>query len=418
MPHTYPQAKRRAAVALITAGLLTAGAAVVLPTVIADGDEAGRPGGLVAFTLPEPTGPHEVGTLTMHLIDHGRDDPWEEGDGPRQVMMSIWYPASHEPGTEHTPYLSRGVASFYDQASGELGIEPGVVDFAGAKTHAQTRAPLAPNSADRPVVVYSPGGGMPRAMGTTLVEELASHGFVVVTVDHTFQAPVQLPEGMEFPASDVDMRQALRERVRDLRFVLDQLAVISRGGDPDTEQRAVPVGLDAALDLTRIGMFGHSIGGFATAEAMLVDRRIDAGANLDGSMPAGYGDAAEHGVDRPFMLMGAGVSGDDDRPHNHAGAPDWGAFWEHSSGWKRDVYLAEGEHMSFADLQVILPALDAEIGLADDVVRESIGTVDPQRSLAAQRAYLTAFFDQQLRGRPSGLFDGSSPDHPVVRLIP
>ncbi|MGH3588372.1 MAG: alpha/beta hydrolase family protein, partial [Pseudonocardia sp.] len=361
----------RSAVVLVVAVLLT-GAARAKPP--------------VSLSLPAPTGPQPIGTFEMHLVDHGRTDPWATPPGaPRELMVSVWYPAQAGADSPRAPHFPTGVAAHYDQSSGAFGIRPGTVDFAGSRTHATERAAVAPDATGLPVVLYSPGGGLSRAMGTTLVEELASRGYVVVTVDHTFAAPVQFPGRMQLPAPDLDKARMLQEQVRDIRFVLDELTQVAAGTDPDAQRRGLPAGLPAALDLSRIGMFGHSAGGFTAAETMLDEDRIDAGANLDGSMDPRYGRASTRGVDRPFLLMGGGTSGDDANPHHHLAAPDWNAFWEHSTAWKRDVYLRTAEHMSFADQQVLLPQIDRELPLPDGVLDELVGTIDPVRSIAAQR---------------------------------
>lgn len=373
---------------------------------------------LVPLSLPAPTGPHPLGTVELHLVDHDRTDPWAAQPGtPRELMVSVWYPAQADAQAPRAPHFPPGVAAHYDRTSGAFGIEPGTVDFAGSRTHAAERAAVAPDAVGRPMVLYSPGGGLSRAMGTALVEELASRGYVVVTVDHTFAGPVQFPDRVELPAQDLDKARMLQEQVRDIRFVLDQLTLVAAGTDPDAQHRGLPAGLPAALDLSRVGMFGHSAGGFTTAEAMLDEDRIDAGANLDGSMDAGYGRASAQGVDRPFLLMGGGTSGDDEHPHHHLATPDWNAFWEHSTGWKRDVYLSAAEHMSFGDQQVLLPQIDRELPLRDGWLEGLVGSIDPQRSIAAQRAHLTAFFDLHLRGLPTTLFDGGAAEHPDVRVI-
>jgi hypothetical protein len=154
-------------------------------------------------------------------------------------------------------------------------------------------------------------------------------------------------------------------------------------------------------------MVGHSMGGFTTAEAMITDERIDAGVNLDGSLDPNSGQAATVGVTRPFLLMGGGLSSG--APHNHAYSDDWASFWAVSTGWKRDLYLPAAEHSSFTDAQVLLPQLDGDF-------TSVIGTIDPQRSLAAQRRYLAAFFNLHLRGRPTTVFD--RPVYPEVELVP
>jgi len=333
----------------------------------------------VAMTLPGPSGPYPVGTTELHLVDQDRTDPWT--GKPRELMVSLWYPANrHGPLARQFP---PAVADWYDR---NAGVPPGTADFAGTVTHSRVDAKPLPGR--RPVVLYSPGGNHSRFLGTTLAEDLASRGYVVVGMDHTPVSPVQFPDRVELPQRGVNAAQVMRERVLDTGFVLDELA-------------AYPW-----LDLTRVGMVGHSMGGFTAAEAMITDERIDAGVNLDGSLDPSSGQAATVGVTRPFLLMGGGLSSG--APHNHAHSDDWASFWSASTGWKRDLYLPAAEHSSFTDAQVLLPQLDGDFAGV-------IGTIDPRRSLAAQRRYLAAFFDLHLRGRPTTVFDRQV--YPEVELV-
>ena len=331
-----------------------------------------------ALQLPGPTGHYPVGTRELHLVDRDRTDPWT--GAPRELMVSLSYPAARD-GRPARQFPGE-VAAFYDR---QAGAPDGTFD--DTVTHSRTGARPLPGR--RPVVLYSPGGNQSRFLGTTLAEDLVSRGYAVVSVDHTPVSPVRFPDRYEPPRSGVDGGAVLRERVRDIGFVLDELA-------------AFP-----SLDLSRVGMVGHSMGGFTAAETMLTDARVDAGVNMDGSMPPSAGQAAVRGVHRPFLLMGGGLSSG--VPHNHAHSADWGSFWSVSTGWKRDVYLPEAEHMSFTDAQVLLPQLDGDHTSA-------IGTVDPRGSLAAQRMYVAAFFDLHLRGRPTAVFDRAA--HPDVRIVP
>lgn len=324
------------------------------------------------MTLPAPTGPYPVGTRELHLIDRDRVDPWT-GE-PRELMISLYYPSARNGRPAHQ--FSPGVAAYYDNLVG-----PGVADFAGTMTHSRTGATPLPGR--RQAILYSPGAMQSRFLGTTLVEELASRGYLVVSMDHTPVAPVQFPGRVELPRSGFDAAQVLAERVRDTSFVLDELG------------------------LSEVGMFGHSMGGYTTADAMIADRRIKAGINLDGSMDPRYGRAATVGTTRPFLLMGGGTSGG--RPRNHRYNDDWAAFWAASTGWKRDVYLPDAEHMSFTDAQVMLAQVPGDH-------TAMTGTVDPDGSLAAQRTYVAAFFDLHLRDRSTTVFDRAA--HPVVELVP
>ncbi|WP_245694740.1 alpha/beta hydrolase family protein [Streptomyces abyssalis] len=368
------------------------------------------------FELPESTGRHPVGSTELHLVDSARRDPWVAGKD-RELMVSIWYPARRAERHPRQPYMPPGVARSVDE-SGSFGLAgPGQVDWAGVRTEAAATAP-ADDGEDRPVVLYSPGLKTSRTLGTSTAAELASRGYVVVTVDHTYEAPaVEFPQGrveLQKPMSGIEgLKKAVDTRVRDTRFVLGQLALLHSGRNPDAEGRRLPKCLGKTLNLKRIGMFGHSGGGATAAETMRVDRRIDAGVNMDGTLQ--YNDSeflpvARSGLHRPFMLMGKA-------DQTHLNKPSWRSFWDRSTGWKRDLSLEDGSHFSYTDAQSFVPALDEHLDVPAALREQYIGTVDPERSTAAQRAFITAFFDQHLRGRPQDLLNGPSPAHPEVRFI-
>ncbi|WP_214325684.1 alpha/beta hydrolase family protein [Nonomuraea sediminis] len=374
-----------------------------------------RPAEAIRVTLPAPTGRYPVGTVALHLVDRSRRDPVVTSRPYRELMVSIWYPA-REPG--QSPQMPPLAAAGFDKdTAADLGIKPGEVDWAATKTHAGVRTPVERRAGALPVVLFSPGFQAPRTLSTVLVEELASRGYAVVTVDHTYE-----PDQVEFPGGRVagdelppvrnEQEQAklfkvlLEARVADLRFVLDELARLDRGHDPDADHAPLPAGLRGSLDLTHVGVFGHSMGGATAAQLVHDDRRVDAGANLDGIM---LGPVAQSGVTKPFLQVAGG-------PTTRSSEPTWKSFWDASTGWKREARFAGTQHFSFFDLQAIFPQLAGR--LPNVPVTDLIGTIDPARSIAAQRAYLTAFFDQQLRGRHSPLFDGPSQAYPEVKLIP
>ncbi|MFC7330900.1 alpha/beta hydrolase family protein [Marinactinospora rubrisoli] len=411
------------------AAALAAGLAFVLPLAApaaADGVPA-EPAGF-RFTLPQPTGRYQVGTTELRLVDADRADQWGQ-DGPREFMVSIWYPARATGETERAGYMPQEVGEIFGAS---LRLGPGAVDYAGSPTSAVPDAP-ALQRGKRPIVLYSPGGGSPRATGTTLVEELASHGYVVVTMDHTGEAPVRFPDGrIEEPYYDGEApdlySRLMTDRVADSRFVLDHLEEVREENARDADGRRVPRGLGAILDLSRVGMFGHSMGGSAAAHTMYQDERVDAGADLDGSISfTEDGGAfeerfpvAREGLDRPFLLMGGSGVGDtgEIEPHTHRSWDDWRRFWDNSTGWRLDVNFPEARHFSFADHQVLLPQLAEEFDVPDEAVAGTIGTADdPDRLHASERAYVVAFFDEMLLGRPQPLLDAESPEHPDARFV-
>lgn len=331
-------------------------------------------------------------------------------------MVQFWYPAA--PADEHPParYMEAGAAKEV-----EKGLELPDSALQDLRSHAHKSAPSA-RSGPYPVVLYSPGSGSMRAFGTALVEELASREYVVVTVDHTYDAAVvEFPGGRLVPAREPEIPkgadlsdlatwdsltvQERAVRAADIRFVLDTLHKLQAGENPDAEDKPLPQHLAGTLDLSRIGVLGHSLGGSTAAQAMLEDLRIRASCILDGAIPQPVRKA---GLDRPILLMRS------EQPEE-ALAVDKAWKELHPRGWHRDLRLSDSGHLSFTDL----PLFCAQLGATcPEQLRASTGSIDSRQSVDAQRAYTTAFFDQHLKGRRQPLLDRPSPRYPQVTFLP
>jgi pimeloyl-ACP methyl ester carboxylesterase len=372
---------------------LAVGAIGLLPTTPAPA--AAGAAGTHTIPLPTPTGRYPIGTTIRHLVDRSRRDPWVDSIPYRELMVSLWYPA-RLCGHPFARYMTPRAADHFDMGLSQQipGYRIGVVDWAGTPTHARLDAPVA--AGRHPVVLYGPGGGNPRTLGTGLVEELASHGYLVVAIDHTYEASeVEFPDGRlatDRRPPGTTRGQSAAVRVADIRFILD------------------------ALGLDRVGMLGYSAGGFAAAEAMLTDQRIRAGVNLDGKLldnddPILLSRVAQTGLDRPFLQLAT-------PGHTRESDPSWAAFHTHQRGWFRELRLAQSTHLSLSDLEIAIPYLATLIGLPRAAVTLAIGGLDPYRCVAIQRAYVTAMFDQHLQHRPSPLLNRPSARYPEVTLVP
>ncbi|MGW2598080.1 alpha/beta hydrolase family protein [Streptomyces klenkii] len=424
---------RRRAVAAAGALALTGVLSALAPA--PDARAAGGPAAPAATdaasaraALPAPTGPYAVGTVTRLLVDTARKDPWKPEQGDRQVAISLFYPADRGSGPRTAPHMDAASAAHFGSARGagsfNYRVRPGAADWAATRTHARVAAPVAHGSRDLPVVLYSAGLGDPRTWNTGLVEELASRGYVVVTVDHTYDSsevrlaggkPAEsvLPSLAGAPAPEVDaaLRKAVRARVDDTRFVLDTLGSARW-------RRSLPHGLGDAVDLRRVGMAGQSAGGFTAAQALHDDRRLKAGINMDGQMDFPLPDStgsrlstvAREGVDRPFLLLGS------DGPGAADNRASWASFRQHARGWQAELAMAGAEHGTYTDAVSLLPALARQGALPEEVLRQDVGTVRPERAVAATRAYVVAFFDRFLKHEDGRLLDGPSPRFPEMRF--
>ena len=362
------------------------------------------------LTLPPPAGHDRVGVVPLHLVDRSRPDPWVASQPVRELMVSLWYPTQRAHGYPLAPWLPPAAWARFEQDA--LGVPPGVLRV--PLTHGRVGAPVERTRGGRPVVLYSPGLGGNRDSSTALVEELVSRGFIVVAIDHTHDSSqVEFPDGRvetsALPALTLEvLERAVAVRVADTRFVLDTLVALNAGRNPDAEHRRLPAGLRGAMRLSRVGMFGHSLGGATAAEAMLEDQRIKAGVNLDGTL---FGPVVNAGLDRPFMLVAA-------QGHGRDNDESWAKFWANLLGWRLNLQLTGSAHNSFTDFQILVPQVAGVLNLPPDAVQQLIGTIDPHRSIITQRAYLTAFFNLHVRHRDNHLLDHPSHRFPEMQFLP
>ncbi|GIF48815.1 platelet-activating factor acetylhydrolase isoform II [Asanoa ferruginea] len=371
----------------LLAGALAAGIAVPFGAGRAWAAQSGR------LALPRPTGPHRIGIVDLHLVDRSRSDPVAGPGHHRELMASVWYPAITRAGSP-APWMP---VAPYRALLESAGFDP---DAAAAPlTAAHAGAPAL--AGRRPVILFSHGAGGHRSEATIVVQELASQGYVVVTVDHTYDAFTEFPGGLLSVDRD-DVSFTPWDSTADMLFVLDRIEDLAAGRNPDAERRRLPAGLGDALDLRRIGMFGWSKGATATALVMNEDRRVRAGLSFDGPMESQPRPAA---IDRPFMLMTAEFS--------RADAEAVAEFWALLGGWRLNVQAAGAVHSSYVDHQWLIP----QLGLTGDELESYIGTLDPGRAVRIQQAYPLAFFDLHLRGRRGRLLTGPTPAFPEVRYV-
>src|SRR5690349_11458489 len=130
-------------------------------------------------------------------------------------------------------------------------------------------------------------------------------------------------------------------------------------------------------------MLGHSLGGATAAATMLVDRRLDAGLDMDGLL---FGKVAVTGLEKPFMLFSA------DPGFRHK--PNLAEFWGQLKGPRYAVDFAGAAHLAFTDLLFLVPQLaGTEQAAAQARIQPLVGALDPTVAYAAERTYVLAYFD-------------------------
>jgi len=258
--------------------------------------------------LPEPSGTFGVGRVGYEWIDASRPDaysldPVDPGapHAPRALMLYLWYPAPRIAAGSSGVYLPGAKEMDADSAAQPLAKEEfgevwTQIRNGDLKSHAREGAPAVQSPRKFPVVIFSHGLGGSGFEYTALIEELVSHGYVVVAIEHTYTGlAVVFPDGKVIsqrrdatPAgisSEQRMQRmfasaglAIKQGAEDVVFVLNKLAALDHAGNPE-----FPLG--GRLDLTRVAAMGHSAGGAFATRACQLDARIRACISLDGALP-------------------------------------------------------------------------------------------------------------------------------------
>lgn len=354
-----------------------------------------------------PAGPFAVGTHEYLWIDANRHDPFiKDPNFKRHLIVRVWYPAEASTGEKASYILD--LKEFSEKSS--------YATFTAAKTNAVTDAPIAKSKEPFPILVYQPGGGTARFIGTFETEQLASRGYVVVAADHPgFSETVRFPDGVAFtpsehvqPKESGDFRQDVKNSwtwlndevfatwTADASFTLDKIEQLNKTPGQLFYRQ---------LDPSRIGMFGWSFGGATSVEMSMDDPRVKAVVDQDGQL---FGNARQKGTARPLMLMHHGGEDKPPKPEQEAVLKEliaqtkaWDqSLIEHSTNDRYEITIAKTQHGHFSDFMLAFPAGPDEL--------------DPRRAHAIIVSYTLAFFDKYLRGQDSDLLKAPSPQYPEV----
>jgi predicted dienelactone hydrolase len=302
------------------------------------------------------TGPFAVGTRTYFWIDRGREEMFTTARGDkRHLIVQVWYPAETQPDAQRALYVQH--PELYGTP-----LKPG--ELSSMETNAVLQAPLSAAHARYPVILYSHGFNANMFSATFLTEQLASHGYVVFSISHTFFNDVErFPDGYQavrdfFPTMEEGASQEegyrkfgeFTERyttvplVEDTKFVIRQIEELERTATSFFHGR---------LDLERMGIGGWSMGGWNAASMCNIEARIRAGINYDGTVASS---PRERGVRRPFMLLKSelpppvlqGMEGEEFRTMIEIMRRNEREFIEHSEEVYR-VSIPGAKHTSFSD---------------------------------------------------------------------
>ena len=356
---------------------------------------------LLPIVQPAPlSGEYAVGTATYHLMT-GRPEIFSaEPDDTRQLMLQVWYPAivTNQPKADYLPNINIGapaIAKIFSLPFFLLNhvnlIQP----------NARVEPPVAPNEGGYPLLFFSHGRSGTRVQNTQLVEELASHGYIVAALDHTYGAGYTVfPNGTSIlydhsifgDDSPEQAGRVVTEWVRDFQFALNTFEAI----EPDSGQL-----LANAINFDQIGIFGHSTGGGAAYEFCFRDDRCKAALGLDPWVVPTSTDAVTQGLPRPAMVI------KQDRPLGEISDARLNLLFAQTNQPTYYLQITDARHYDFTDFKRLSPALSWI---------NQTGTIDGERMRLVLNEYTRAFFDHHLRGWQGAILFAESAEFPEVTL--
>jgi len=353
-------------------------------------------------SVPNPTGPYAVGTTGWELRDESRHEIWSGRKESRRFLLRAWYPALPSAGDERAPWMES--AGVYAPALAEyMNLPSFALDhLALARTPAFANARMAPYAGGYPLVLFSHGWKGFVAQNTAQALELASHGYVVVAVEHPYGAivtvfpdgtvapnnPKALPDGAPSDVYEASAQRLVDQWSGDLSYALDTL--LAQNSDAGSA-------LFGAIDPQRIGVYGHSTGGGAAIQFAARDSRVRSVLGLDPFMRPVAPAVLEAGLSKPSFFLFSQAWSDDSTSRNNQ---LFATLRSHSTGSLGQVAIRGTAHLDFSDLPMLSPLAPA-LGLK--------GPIDGTRITTILNDYLLGFLGQTLRDTPSNLFSGASP---------
>ena len=367
--------------------------------------------------IKSPTGNYAVGTQTFHWVDQDREEWFTENDGDkRELIVQVWYPSNREdihknnytlfgmtfsgnsksitPINKKTPWIdhsSRRTESIIENFKVPKFIAKAVdrIDTDALKD----ATPL--SEGDFPVIIFSHGFEGFRSQNTIQIQELVSNGYIVFSLDHTYDAVLTIfPDGREISNAkkycrDCDAENFYRvflpqinTRIADVRFLINQIEKIKSG--------ELESNFSSIMDINRLGVFGHSFGGGTSLAVTILDPRIKSCLSLDGWYVPIHPDVYNQGLTKPFLHLGQ-VAWDEEINYEIL---DKILETKHDVGYK--LSLEGAHHYDFTD-SPHLSKFASTFKLSSDLESEEI--------LDVTNTTVIGFFDTYLKAEDSNWLD-------------
>ena len=372
----------------------------------------------IAVTLPTPTGPYAVGRAIYDWTDDANLDTLAPVPGTkRELLVWIWYPSAAGQSAAMDDYVPRQMR----EAAGFFGGPMGLVTRGISKVHGHStrNSDVSPRERSYPVAIMRAGASAEIWKYSTLAEDLASHGYIVVGFDAPYRTNAvvfpdgrvrrrtpennaELCEGQAPAQQELCVSRVMTAWTSDIGFVLDRLERLN-GSDSSGK-------FTGRLDMTRVGVFGHSFGGATAAQFCHDDSRCKAGIDVDG---APFGSVVREGMDKPFLFLLSDHSHESGAESDRILANIQSIYDRLPAEGRLRIAIRGADHFLFSDDGALLKS-HIVMGALRMV---GILGIDGRRQLAVTAYCVHSFFDAHLKGAGDSRLRISSPLFPEIEVL-
>jgi predicted dienelactone hydrolase len=369
-----------------------------------------------AIALPQPTGPFAVGRDVYDWADDATLDTLAPAPGTkRELLVWIWYPSDAGQSAATDEYLPAQMRQAAEPAGGPLKLL--TRDLSKVHAHSILGANVSWRRPSYSVVIMRAGASSEVWNYSTLAEDLASHGYFVVGFDapyRTFAVTFpdgrvirrtpennpELCEGQQRAQQTCCVSRVMSAWTSDIAFVLDRLLQLNTSDAAGKFQ--------GRLDLTRVGVFGHSFGGATAAQFCHDDSRCKAAIDVDGRP---FGNVIQDGLRQPFLFLMSDHSHESDPERIMA---DIQSIYDRlPADGRLQVTIRGANHFLFSD--------DGALLKSHIVMRtlRAFGVVgiDGRRQLAVTAYCVHTFFDAYLKGTNTSSLKIAFPQYPEIQVL-
>ncbi len=349
------------------------------------------PWAVPVFTMPAPEGDFSIGSETFHWVDSSRLE-WftdENDNDVREIMVQAWYPSENSDSIGTNSYMD-----FMNLRSKTLASAGKIPAFLPShlnmiSTNTRNDVACSDKLEKYPVLIFSHGITGSRHLHQILFEHLASKGYIVFALDHSFDANLTIfPDGKiadyrseitGHPDSVLIREKQINTRASDVGFIIDQIREIETG--------MIDSKLSGRLDLDRVALGGHSYGGASAILASHNHEIVKACVVLDGWISPIPDKVISEGINVPFLFMGRPSWHDSDYPGNYERLAD---LITHSSNEKYDLRINQTLHLDYTDIPLMSP-------LVKHVM--DVGNLKPSTTLSLINDLVLGFLEVHLLER-------------------